>query len=108
MPESAAETLGTPQLQQAAQGFTEALHSGAAQGLMVEMGLNPRGPGVEPFLRALQERTDSQAAAASAVAPAAAAGLCRAWGLAGSWRVGEGWGCERSGLASATPPAHRC
>jgi hypothetical protein len=39
--------------------LTEALHSGDAAGLIVELGLNPNfaGLGVEPFLRALQEAT---------------------------------------------------
>eukprot|EP00967_Tisochrysis_lutea_P024872 scaffold28569_cov31-Tisochrysis_lutea.AAC.1 len=44
---------------EAAARLTEALHSGDAAGLVVELGLNPNyaGLGVEPFLRALQEAT---------------------------------------------------
>ena len=39
---------------QAAQAFGEALNNGSAGGVIAEMGLNPTGLGVEPFLRALQ------------------------------------------------------
>jgi len=63
---SVTETLQTPQLQQAAQSFTEALHSGDAAGIIAEMGLNPAGHGVEPFLRALQAATPASAAPAAA------------------------------------------
>ena len=52
--ESAAGSLVTPQVQQAANSFTEALNNGSAGGVIAEMGLNPTGLGVEPFLRALQ------------------------------------------------------
>ena len=39
---------------QAAQAFGEALNNGSAGGVIAEMGLNPTGLGVDPFLRALQ------------------------------------------------------
>mmetsp|Transcript_22591 Transcript_22591/g.74503 ORF Transcript_22591/g.74503 Transcript_22591/m.74503 type:complete len:275 (+) Transcript_22591:273-1097(+) len=57
--ESVRETLATPQISQAAARLTEALHTGDAAGLVMELGLNPNygGLGVEPFLRALQEAT---------------------------------------------------
>jgi len=42
---------------QAAQAFGEALNNGSAGGVIAEMGLNPTGLGVEPFLRALQAAT---------------------------------------------------
>jgi len=60
--ESVAGTLNTPQVQQAANAFTEALNNGSAGGLIAEMGLNPTGLGVEPFLRALQEATPAMQA----------------------------------------------
>ena len=44
---------------QAAARFTEALYRGEAAGLIQEMRLNPTGPGVEPFLVALQASTDA-------------------------------------------------
>ena len=47
---------------QAAARFTEALYRGEAAGLVHEMRLNPTAPGVEPFLRALQESTDAEKA----------------------------------------------
>jgi len=59
------ETLNTPQLQQAAARFTEALNQGEAAGLIAEMRLNPSGLGVEPFLRSLQEATSSASAAST-------------------------------------------
>jgi len=55
--ETAAGSLVTPQVQQAASSFTEALNNGSAGGVIAEMGLNPTGLGVEPFLRALQATT---------------------------------------------------
>jgi hypothetical protein len=44
---------------QAAMRFNEALYQGDAFGLMRELNLNPTGPGLEPFLRALQASTDA-------------------------------------------------
>jgi len=76
IPETVTETLNTPQLQQAAMRFTEALHTGDAAGLITELGLNPAGVGVEPFLRALQAATpavepmDTSADGTPAPAPA--------------------------------------
>jgi len=64
--ETVADTLSTPQLQQAMSRMTEALHTGEAAGLVAELGIQPAGLGVEPFLRALQ------AAAPAAAAPAEA------------------------------------
>jgi len=64
VPETARETLSTPQMAQAAMRFTEALYQGEAAGLIREMNLNPTGLGVEPFLRALQASTDEAAASA--------------------------------------------
>ena len=46
-------------VREAAARFTEALNQGEAQGLIAEMGLNPSGLGVEPFLRALQASADA-------------------------------------------------
>ncbi|KOO23252.1 proteasomal ubiquitin receptor adrm1 [Chrysochromulina tobinii] len=57
--DSAAATLSTPQMAQAAMRFNEALYQGDAFGLMRELNLNPTGPGLEPFLRALQASTDA-------------------------------------------------
>lgn len=65
VPDSAAETLSTPQMAQAAMRFTEALYQGEAAGLIRELNLNPTGLGVEPFLRALQASTDAEQAAAA-------------------------------------------
>ena len=48
---------------EAAARFTEALNQGEAQGLIAEMGLNPSGLGVEPFLRSLQAASDASGAA---------------------------------------------
>jgi len=62
------ETLGSPQLQQAASSFTAALHGVDAQGLIAELRLNPAGYGVEPFLRALQEATNGAATSAGSAA----------------------------------------
>jgi len=62
-PDSVHETLTTPQLQQAMSRMTEALHSGDAAGLVAELRIQPRGIGVEPFLRALQEATPAAAPA---------------------------------------------
>ena len=45
----------------AAARFTEALNRGEAAGLIQEMRLNPTGPGVEPFLNALQASADEEA-----------------------------------------------
>jgi len=64
--ESAAQTVNTPQLQQALTRFTEALHTGGAAGLIAELRINPSGLGVEPFLRALQAATPAQPAPAAA------------------------------------------
>ena len=58
-PDTVAETLSTPQLQQAAASFTHALNGLGAQGLIAEMKLNPSGYGVEAFLRALQDKADA-------------------------------------------------
>ena len=51
-------TCARPRLQAAAR-LSEALQSGDAIGLVMELGLDPNyaGMGVEPFLRALQEAT---------------------------------------------------
>ena len=57
--DSVAETLSTPQLQQAAASFTHALNGLGGQGLIAELRLNPAGFGVEAFLRALQEKADA-------------------------------------------------
>ena len=57
--DSVAETLSTPQLQQAAASFTHALNGLGGQGLIAEMRLNPAGFGVEAFLRALQEKAEA-------------------------------------------------
>jgi len=65
--ESVADSLSTPQVQQAANAFTEALNNGSAGGVIAEMGLNPTGLGVEPFLRALQAATPAAAPAAEAM-----------------------------------------
>jgi hypothetical protein len=65
MPETVTGTLNTPQLQQAAARFTEALNQGEAMGVIAEMGLNPTGLGVEPFLRSLQEAAPPAAAASA-------------------------------------------
>jgi hypothetical protein len=54
---------------QAAMHFTEALYQGEAFGLMRELNLNPTGPGVEPFLRALQASTDATKAKEEAEEP---------------------------------------
>ena len=54
---------------QAAMHFTEALYPGEAFGLMRELNLNPTGPGVEPFLRALQASTDATKAKEEAEEP---------------------------------------
>jgi len=51
--------------------FTEALYQGEAAGLIQEMHLNPTGPGVEPFLRALQASTDAEEAKKAAEQPPA-------------------------------------
>jgi hypothetical protein len=56
--DSVVETIQSPQLQQAAAGFTQALNGLGGQGLLAEMRLNPAGYGVEQFLRALQEATE--------------------------------------------------
>jgi len=69
IPESAAETLSTPQMAQAAARFTEALYRGEAAGLITEMNLNPTGLGVEPFLIALQASADAANASAGAAEP---------------------------------------
>ena len=53
--------------EQGANAFTEALNNGSAGGVIAEMGLNPSGPGVEPFLRALQDATPAPAPAAEAM-----------------------------------------
>jgi len=55
---------------EAAQRFTEALNGGEALGLIREMNLNPTGPGVEPFLRALQASTDAAQKEASSTSSA--------------------------------------
>jgi len=68
--ESVAETLSTPQLQQAMLRMTEALHTGDAAGLVAELGIRPAGLGVEPFLRALQAGTPAPAPATAAPAEA--------------------------------------
>ena len=57
-----ASEAGSRAREQAANAFTEALNNGSAGGLIAEMGLNPTGLGVEPFLRALQEATPAMQA----------------------------------------------
>ena len=49
--------------EQAANAFTEALNNGGAGPLVAELGLNPSGLGVEPFLRALQDANPAAPAA---------------------------------------------
>lgn len=63
---------GVPDGVEAAQRFTEALNGGEALGLIREMNLNPTGPGVEPFLRALQASTDAAQKEASSTSSAGA------------------------------------
>jgi hypothetical protein len=58
--DTVAETLSTPQLQQAAASFTNALNGLGGQGLIAEMRLNPSGYGVEAFIRALQDKADAE------------------------------------------------
>ena len=73
-PDSVAETLSTPQLQQAAASFTHALNGLGGQGLIAEMRLNPSGYGVEPFLRSLQEKADAEKRAKEAEQGSSASG----------------------------------
>jgi len=53
---------------EAAARFTEALNQGEAAGLIAEMGLNPTGLGVEPFLRSLQAATNASSSATGGTA----------------------------------------
>ena len=57
--------------------MTEALHTGEAAGLVAELGIQPAGLGVEPFLRALQAALLSHASQHLVVSACAARGKMR-------------------------------